>query len=538
MTKKHQYEKFRLQLVLKTWLSILILVSLALCPQPVDAAKFSGILQAYKSSSYKKVLVQAKKLLATKQLTRKQKAQIYYLVGASFYIANEKAKAKKLFVKSLKLYRKIKVPKENRAHKKAYRFYRKVYKGLLAKAKRSKEKSNLEEEQMQTEEPSLYSAVRRYEAALQFSYETIEQKEQIIRPAGTVSLRFIRNEESILPDEINVNFRIAQNFVQDEEENRFVFDPRDIYVKWSGEKLQYSLGLQLVSWGETFGLSISDVVNPLSLERSFFADIKKLKQASPLINVQGFFDKINLQILINPYPMPPNLPGQQGQPEIGIAFEEQYSSEPEGGARLGYLFDNGFDTKLFYYRHHNRLPIFTLNLNEGRLEWISDLVDTLGGSFSYAKGAIVYRGDFIYSLGQPNFLTLEQIAAGTSTIGDYRMAAIIGADYTTEKGYLYGVQLHMDQSAGGEAENLYERSDQWLSLQTIINTFENKLETSMLAYLGINNSDIWFRPKAKYLISSRYSLAISYDYVEGNPASNFGVLNNEDRINFIIQANF
>ena len=279
------------------------------------------------------------------------------------------------------------------------------------------------------------------------------------------------------------------------------------------------VGLQQISWGETFGIQILDIVNGRDLRDPLMLETGWTRLAAPILQQQFFQDKTTYQFILTAMPSHNRLPRSGSAFDttntLGVELQEnartvgdEYPAMPEFGGKISQLFRNGLDVSILLFSHYNRNTVYQLRTSLSpsgpmRLQPIVGRVLSAGGSASYALNEFVLRGDYIAHNGQP-------LAMGTNTVvSDGTQHRLVVCFDWTRNNWTLGAQYQLDNN--DSYKDAPWNHAQWGSAQ-ISRTFLNRaLELSIFAYGGISNRDMWLQPKIQYsfgatIISLRHDM--------------------------------
>lgn len=271
-----------------------------------------------------------------------------------------------------------------------------------------------------------------------------------------------------------------------------------------GEYYALDWGLQNISWSETFGFNILDLVNPRDWSEYVFEDLSWVQLPVWALKNSLIFGSFKLQAIYVPRARNAILPkaGSYYDPlpeNLALFGREDFSKkklfkDDEKGVRIEYLFDFGLDLSLMTYEHFNRSP--TYYFENGRLKIADKKLQSYAMSFTYANGGMVLRGDTLKTLKQPYF------SSDLSYAEKDELQGIYGMDYTFENQFILGAQYQFAQTSGY----------QWGALQ-LKKTIED-FDLQCLLFWGINNDDRWARPEVTWHLPYNMSLRAYYDYIQ------------------------
>lgn len=295
-------------------------------------------------------------------------------------------------------------------------------------------------------------------------------------------------------------------------QGRYLLDLRSLSVEWSVGMLRVIAGLQTIRWGESFGLPIVDLVNPVDAAEvwAWNRDDHVIPQGTLLAAMT--WGALTHQVLITPEPRCPRPPEGLPQPAPGERCFP-WGKEVEGGIRLGYLFGSGLDLKVFALRHHQRAQLVTIDPIFGSMQRHDPQVTSVGMSSSWAFESVVLRADAVRSqdVASPNATNtdLEKMA---------RLEMALGGDYTVESGdATLGIVVHA-QSWQRKPEALTHKDQGWIGYHGTMEILDGALSMDATYLGGIQSDDELFVPKIMWEMSDRFSwtLAAELGISKGN----------------------
>jgi hypothetical protein len=301
---------------------------------------------------------------------------------------------------------------------------------------------------------------------------------------------------------------------------------------WTHQAYKITAGFQEIAWGETFGAPVVDVVNPRDFTDPLIQQPSWERLPVAAINAQAFYEKLTLQAILTPvsrenryYSGAPrgSAPDLPAPLTLGTHPLQDVSSSPEYGGRASYLFPNGIDLGLIYYRHWNRNPVYELTPAFQILP-VQEQVHSTGLTFSEAVesfASLVLRGDALYVSGIP----LDGVNLGFPERDRSRLMGTLGADLTTSTDWSFGLQ--------------YQQLDDFLSLKTRefrwasgkiskkwSDTAYGTFEPALFVFQGVGNLDRWIQPKLTWNPphAAAWSLELRADVLRGGLTPNDGLL--------------
>src|SRR5688572_1868843 len=109
--------------------------------------------------------------------------------------------------------------------------------------------------------------------------------------------------------------------------------PRNAHISYLNGPWTLRAGYQILSWGETFGIPPTDLVNPRDFRNYDFLDSPRNKLAIPLATVSHFFGNGSIQAGVSPKRNAPRLfLSANGIPIDATRMKDGWFEGAEGGA--------------------------------------------------------------------------------------------------------------------------------------------------------------------------------------------------------------
>ncbi len=275
----------------------------------------------------------------------------------------------------------------------------------------------------------------------------------------------------------------------------------DLTASYKSNSYVLSAGRQMVSWSETFGLNIMDIVNPRDYTYAIFDDLKWSKLPVWLGAAKFFGENWFVELLVNPYGENNKMarPGSEFDPYTSLSLHRKDSEEHkvEYGVRSNYLFQNGLDLSLLYYRHMNRNPFYYLN-SQMELEEGKGMVNSYGSTFSYSTNDWVFRGDFLFNDSNP----MQDNNLGVVEEDWYQ--SIVGADYSGFDRFVLAFQVMTDS----------QENNEWVGFQ--VQRDLDSFNLSFMSVVGTDNKDVWLRPELKWTGYENLTFKTRFDFMTGD----------------------
>ena len=222
------------------------------------------------------------------------------------------------------------------------------------------------------------------------------------------------------------------------DDQRLGNEIRELFVDIQKGPLFLRLGKQQVVWGESDGLRLADIINPLDFRWHYFLeDWQDIRQGLPMLRaVYSVTNKTDLEFVWVPVTFKPAKFAGVGTywefPGAGIGGipEKKYDTNINNGSVGGKIkttLGSGFDVSLYDYYHRFETP--TAELTSTGLEFAHPYVNSIGGTFNVFVDPLkaVLRGEAVYNRNEPlNDFTMPNFISKKDTI-----AFMFGVDRPT-----------------------------------------------------------------------------------------------------------
>ncbi len=337
--------------------------------------------------------------------------------------------------------------------------------------------------------------------------------------------------------DFNKDLQFSQPVIDDQKRENEV---RELYVDVRKGPLFIRLGKQQIVWGESDGLRLADIINPLDFRwHYFFEDWQDIRQGLPAIRtIYGVTPKTDLELVWVPVTFKPakfagagtywEIPGAG----IGGLPEKEYPASINNGSVGGKVktsFGSGIDVSLYDYYHRVENP--ALELTSTGMDFAHPYVNSVGGTFNTFSDTIktVVRGEAVYNRNEPQSdFTKPDFISKKNTI-----AVMLGLDRPTylpinaestmlSAQVFYKKVLSADPTTVmfGDSNDPGRTSDQTM-ISGFITTSYNRLfpnttlTPSVFVFYDVIGSG-WARPMVNVKYGDNLSVSLAYNHLWGH----------------------
>jgi len=231
----------------------------------------------------------------------------------------------------------------------------------------------------------------------------------------------------------------SQTFPQAvEDENKVENEFRELYVDLRKGPLFLRLGKQQIVWGESDGLRLADIINPLDLRAHYLLESwEDIRIGLPAIrSIYTVNPKLDLELVWVPVSFEPTKWAGQGMyweiPGLGTGGvpEEEISTSLRNGSvggKVRTIIGSGLEVSVYDYYHRDEMPHF--KLGPTGLSLAHPYMNSIGGTFNTNVELLktIFRGEAVYNIGEGQLdFTKPDFISKKNTI-----ALMLGADRPT-----------------------------------------------------------------------------------------------------------
>ncbi len=334
------------------------------------------------------------------------------------------------------------------------------------------------------------------------------------------------------------------------------FELRELYLDYYKDDMFIRIGKQQMVWGEADGIKLLDVLNPQSFREFILADFNDSRIPLWSVNInKSINDQLNTQFIYIPdttyHEIPergsafefsspvlvPNVPNNQNiltfesKKPADVVFDGDY------GARI-YGFSNGWEFSLNYIYHYLDTPKISVQESLLGLHVISTYQrnHTIGGSFNFAIGDWVVRGESAYKTNQFHYFEDSNGKVGSFDSGE--LSLLIGVDFQGINDTFVSSQLYASRINHYQQQIIKDEVDYQLTFLLERKYLNENLIAKILFINSLNTGDGLVQSEVKYLESDSLTLTMGLDIFHGNDKGLYGQFDQNDRITFGLNYSF
>ena len=324
------------------------------------------------------------------------------------------------------------------------------------------------------------------------------------RPNDWMSSRSrVRGEISV--EKGNAGAFVSANLVHNEivKENTGL-QLRETYAYYSDEHWDLRAGRQIIVWGVSDGLRVTDIISPMDYTEFLAQDYDDIRIPVGGLRMRYSRQSWSLEAIAVPVtsffilPTDAENPWSVGQIKIDKEPDKKFSNMEYGGRLSFYL--SGIDFSMSALHTWNKMPVFHNGIGTYHR------MTMLGTDFSVPIGQFIVRGEFAEYIdeAQQTFGKQNIIKANSSN-------ALLGMDWYAGNDWNVSAQYSHKYVASGD-----HRNTGIATIRVSKDLLHNTLAIQSFAYIDVTNGGVFNRLSADYAINDQIHSIIGFDYFHAN----------------------
>lgn len=308
------------------------------------------------------------------------------------------------------------------------------------------------------------------------------------------------------------------------------FELREAYLQYAAESWDLRLGRQLIIWGKTDGVEITDLISPKDYTEFLAQDYDDIRMPVDALKFRYLRDQMTAEFVCVPVFQSAILPGDDSPwaldgeipDDVEISYEDPLAPEKKlknseiGGRLLFYL--PGVDLAFSSLYTWNKTPAMSQTLTEdSETKYLSirpehHRLTFVGFGFSVPYGPLVFRGESAFSTGR----RFEPEDPDDGLFKKNALNSLLGVDWYPGSEWTLSAQFAHHFILDYD-ERIYDNEHETLATLSVSkNLLRNTLTLSTFGYVGMNNRELFNRSSADYSLTDGLYLEAGIDLFLGN----------------------
>jgi len=320
---------------------------------------------------------------------------------------------------------------------------------------------------------------------------------------------------------------------------------KEAYLLYGGDAFDFRIGQQQIVWGKTDGLRMLDIINPLDMREFILDDFLDSRIGLWSARLNWYADIGGSEHEFEFIVIPDARPGEFAPagsrwafalPALPAGTALAVAAGDEPGWRLadteaGVAWRSnvsGWDLSLNWFYGWKDTPNLQKNATPGlmTLTPVYQRMNTVGGSFSNAFGAMVLRGEVAVNIGEG--INKTGVTPATSIGRKTTVNAAFGVDYT-KNNWRVSPQFFVRYLPGWDNTIAEDQASGFVSLMISTDYLNEKLKPEVIGLYDWADGSWMIRPKASYEFSDQITARAGVD-VFGGSKGFFGQFDKNDRV--------
>lgn len=344
---------------------------------------------------------------------------------------------------------------------------------------------------------------------------------------------------------INANF----NYLLPEQT---YLELREAYLEYAGANWDLRAGRQIIIWGVSDGIRITDIIAPMDFTEFLARDYDDIRMPVDAMKLRFFNNSVKLELVFIPvfqsfiYPTDPEnpwniFPESKGGPSLVITpaqTPETTLSNSEIGGRFSF-FLSGIDMSLSTLYTWNKLPVFSTSFSEGMdtnfLIPEHHRLFMTGLDLSTTLGSLVLRGEAAYFKGE--YYPTDLNGSSNHLISRDVIRSLLGLDYYPGNEWTLTGQLSYTRILKYCEEMSCKQDNILATLGISKKLLRSTLSISTFGYMDLSNKGFFNRTSLDYSLSDPIHLCAGVDLFGGDGGM-FGVYKDNSEVWIKVKYSF
>ncbi len=312
---------------------------------------------------------------------------------------------------------------------------------------------------------------------------------------------------------------------------RCFFELREAYLEYAGANWDLRAGRQIIIWGVSDGIRITDIIAPMDFTEFLARDYDDIRMPVDAMKLRFFNNNIKMELIFVPvfqsfiYPTDPQnpwniFPVSETGPELIITPANTPATtlkNSEIGGRFSFYL-SGIDMSLVSLYTWNKLPVFNTIFSSGMdttfLVPEHHRLFMAGLDLSTTLGSLVLRGEGAYFAGE--YYPSELNGSSTYLITRDVIRTLLGLDWYPGNEWTLTGQLSYTSILKHCKELSCDRHNVLATLGISKKLLRSTLSISTFGYMDLSSKGFFNRTSLDYSLSDPIHLSAGVDLFGGD----------------------
>lgn len=307
------------------------------------------------------------------------------------------------------------------------------------------------------------------------------------------------------------------------------FELREAYIDHRERNWGFRIGRQLIIWGVSDAIRITDLVSPLDMTEFLAQDYDDIRMPVNAIRFFVFNQKMKFELIAVPSFEPYKLATTKPTPWSIIPKDKQENfiwseedclpklkfSNIEYGGRLSLNLE-GLDCSFMALHSWNKMPVISYKQVDKKIIASPNYyrMAILGADISKALGSFVLRGELAFNIDK--HFTYKAIPSTIDQRGFNTLNYLLAIDYYAPYEWIIMLQYSAENILNYQKQIAQYPNQALLTLSVSKNFLDNSLQLSSFTYFDINNKGAFSRFASSYAINDYLQVSMGCDLFIAN----------------------
>jgi len=295
------------------------------------------------------------------------------------------------------------------------------------------------------------------------------------------------------------------------------------YLDYAGDGWDLRAGRQIIIWGNSDGLQVTDVLCPSDLTEFATRDLDEIRMPVDALNLRYTGSgNLTVETVLIPFFEPAKLPEPDSPWRVGTGASlsptepEKTLENGEVGVRASWFLP-GIDLTFSWARLWNDLPTqIAADTEPNPIGYRR--TSFAGMTVSVPRGSLVFRGEAAW-FSNRNFPSTAQ---GVPDVEKPLLKALAGCDWYPGEDWTFTFQALGEHIVRHNGESMQDEDRSLVTVRVAKKLFREKLELSDMGYVTLNDGDLFNRFEADFEIMDGFHAMAGADLFAGTRSGIYG----------------
>jgi len=306
---------------------------------------------------------------------------------------------------------------------------------------------------------------------------------------------------------------------------------REAFLQSSFGNTSVKIGYQLLIWGESDLVAITDIVSPRNYSEIFFIPLEEARISQAMITIDHFSRIGDWSCFFIP------IPDYNEYAKSGSEYGSALSDSKYPNQKLN---NKDFEYGIKWKKTFNRsdISIMAASTIDNNHYTNKQRFNMLGTTFNYAKKVFLLKGEFAIKSSQ-NFPAIDKITYSGKVVQKNTFESSLSLEYSPGANFTSSIEHMQIKILGWNREIQYPNNNNTLVLNLGNKFLHDDLSVNLLTYYFVTNTAFFYALKASYQWNDRLNFMFSFFYPDfRNDKNDYYLYRNQKQVGFNVRYQF